>query len=129
MPQSVFNETTIDLTLFQDPLEPVVIYRYPMFPPKENSALVKKDMRILQEVGGQENAADDLFTVALPIATNRVVVKRPAYADFLAEIKPQTSIKSQNTDLLSIFFKSKPQDSPLYKANPSVVSKGLSSIS
>jgi 16S rRNA (guanine1516-N2)-methyltransferase len=34
--------------------------------------------------------------VALTIATKRVVVKRPANADYLAEIKPQTLIKAKN---------------------------------
>jgi 16S rRNA (guanine1516-N2)-methyltransferase len=77
------------------PFEPEVIYVDPMFPPKEKSALVKKEMRILQEVVGQDEDADELLKVALKIATKRVVVKRPAYANFLAEINPQTSIKTK----------------------------------
>ena len=56
---------------------------------------MKKEMRILQEVVGQDDDADELLNVALTIATNRVVVKRPDYADLLAEIKPQTSIKTK----------------------------------
>lgn len=81
--------------LLQTPFEPEVIYLDPMFPHKEKSALVKKDMRMLQEVIGQDEDADALLNLALTIATNRVVVKRPAYANFLAEIKPQTSIKTK----------------------------------
>ena len=38
--------------LLQTPFEPEVIYLDPMFPHKEKSALVKKEMRILQEVVG-----------------------------------------------------------------------------
>lgn len=81
--------------LLQTPFEPEVIYLDPMFPHKEKSALVKKEMRILQEVVGQDEDADELLTLALTIAANRVVVKRPAYANFLAGIKPQTSIKTK----------------------------------
>jgi 16S rRNA (guanine1516-N2)-methyltransferase len=81
--------------LRQVPFEPEVIYVDPMFPHKEKSALVKKEMRLLQNVVGQDTDADELLNLALTIATNRVVVKRPAYADFLAGIKPQTSIKTK----------------------------------
>lgn len=81
--------------LLHTPFEPEVIYLDPIFPHKEKSALVKKEMRILQDVVGQDEDADALLNLALTVATNRVVVKRPAYADFLAEIKPQTSIKSK----------------------------------
>jgi 16S rRNA (guanine1516-N2)-methyltransferase len=52
-------------------------------------------MRIVQEIVGQDEDADELLKIALTIATNRVVVKRPAYANFLAERKPQTSIKTK----------------------------------
>ena len=82
--------------LLHTPFEPEVIYLDPMFPHKDKSALVKKDMRMLQEVVGQDKDADVLLKLALTIATNRVVVKRPSYANFLAEIKPQTSIKTKN---------------------------------
>jgi 16S rRNA (guanine1516-N2)-methyltransferase len=81
--------------LFHVPFEPEVIYLDPMFPHKDKSALVKKDMRLLQAVVGQDTIADTLLELSLTIATNRVVVKRPAYAGFLAEIKPHTSIKTK----------------------------------
>lgn len=81
--------------LLRTPCEPEVIYLDPMFPHKEKSAFVKKDMRILQEVVGQDKDADGLLNLALTIATKRVVVKRPDYADFLAEIPPQTSVKTK----------------------------------
>ncbi len=81
--------------LLQTPFEPEVIYLDPMFPHKEKSALVKKDMQILQDIAEQDTDADALLHLALTIATNRVVVKRPSTADFLAELKPQTSIKTK----------------------------------
>ena len=81
--------------LFQVPFTPEVIYLDPMFPPKAKSALVKKEMRLLQEIVGKDEDAEELLKVALSVATNRVVVKRPSYAKFLAEIKPQTAIKTK----------------------------------
>ena len=83
------------IELLQTPFEPEVIYLDPMFPQKEKSALVKKEMRVLQEVVGQDEDADALLNLALTIATTRVVVKRPAYANFLSGTKPQTSIKTK----------------------------------
>ena len=81
--------------LLHTPFELEVIYLDPMFPHKEKSALVKKDMQILQDIAGQDMDADTLLHLALTIATNRVVVKRPSTADFLAGLKPQTSIKTK----------------------------------
>ena len=52
-------------------------------------------MQVLQKIAGQDEDADELLHVALTIATKRVVVKRPTYANFLAAIKPQTSIKTK----------------------------------
>ena len=77
------------------PFDPEVIYLDPMFPHKEKSALVKKEMRMLQEIVGPDDDADDLLKFSLTIATNRVVVKRPSYADFLADFKPNISIKTK----------------------------------
>lgn len=81
--------------LLHSPFEPEVIYLDPMFPQKEKSALVKKEMRALQDVVGQDKDADSLLNLALTTATNRVVVKRPSYANFLADLKPNTSIKTK----------------------------------
>ena len=66
-----------------------------MFPPKEKSALVKKEMRLLQQIVAQDTDVEELLNLALTIATKRLVVKRPAYTDFLAGSNPQTSIKTK----------------------------------
>ena len=92
--------------LLQVPFEPEVIYLDPMFPQKEKSALVKKEMRMLQNIVGRDSDADELLNLALSIATQRVVVKRPAYAKVLAGVTPHTSIKTKNTVLISISSKS-----------------------
>jgi 16S rRNA (guanine1516-N2)-methyltransferase len=68
-----------------------VIYLDPMFPARDKSASVKKDMALFQALlGAGESAtdADDLLVWALEQAVARVVVKRPAKAAELAGSKP-----------------------------------------
>jgi len=73
-----------------------VVYLDPMFPPREKSALVKKEMRAFHDVVGNDVDADALLDPALQLATKRVVVKRPGYADFLAGQKPTMSVTGKN---------------------------------
>ncbi len=58
-----------------------IIYLDPMFPPKNNSALNKKNMRLIKEIVGEDNDAEQLLDIALKKATYRVVVKRPIEAE------------------------------------------------
>lgn len=74
---------------------PDVVYLDPMYPHKKKSALVKKEMRVFQSLVGADNDADALLTLALSLATKRVVVKRPDYAEFLAGQQPSTSIETK----------------------------------
>lgn len=78
------------------PFKPDVVYLDPMFPEKGKSALVKKEMQVLKVLIGADNDADALLPVAFKVAKNRVVVKRPMQANYLAGKKPNTSIKSRN---------------------------------
>lgn len=73
-----------------------VVFLDPMFPPREKSALVKKEMRAFHDVVGADEDADALLAPALALATHRVVVKRPGYAGFLAGQKPTMSIEGKN---------------------------------
>lgn len=75
---------------------PEVVYLDPMFPHRTKSALVKKEMRLLQHLLGVDPDADALLPAALRIARKRVVVKRPDAAPYLAEMKPSMSIHSKN---------------------------------
>lgn len=70
-----------------------VVYLDPMYPHKEKSALVKKEMRVFQSLVGEDNDADALLEPAKSIAEYRVVVKRPNYAPPIGDKKPSTSIK------------------------------------
>ncbi|MGY4877250.1 class I SAM-dependent methyltransferase [Vreelandella aquamarina] len=59
---------------------PQVIHLDPMFPHREKSALVKKEMRLFRELAGDDDDAPRLLALALATATHRVVVKRPRKA-------------------------------------------------
>ncbi|MGM0595094.1 MAG: class I SAM-dependent methyltransferase [Pseudomonadota bacterium] len=74
---------------------PEVVYLDPMFPHKRKSALVKKEMRLLQGLLGGDSDADALLPMALRIARKRVVVKRPDSAPHLAAMTPSMSISSK----------------------------------
>jgi len=76
---------------------PDVIYIDPMYPHRKKSALVKKDMQILQRLHGADDSAAKLLENAFRFAKKRVVVKRPVQAETLSEKKPNTCIKSKKT--------------------------------
>ncbi|RDH89267.1 MAG: 16S rRNA methyltransferase [endosymbiont of Seepiophila jonesi] len=76
---------------------PEVVYLDPMYPHRKKSALVKKEMRVFRSLVGDDPDAAELLRTARECAIARVVVKRPAKADFLGEAEPTMSIKSPNT--------------------------------
>lgn len=78
------------------PEKPDVVYLDPMFPHRQKSALVKKEMRIFQQLVGSDSDADSLLEPARRLAKKRVVVKRPDSASFLANEKPTAEIKTKN---------------------------------
>ncbi|OOF53497.1 DNA polymerase I [Rodentibacter genomosp. 2] len=73
-----------------------VVYLDPMYPHKQKSALVKKEMRVFQHLVGADLDADALLAPALQLARKRVVVKRPDYAEFLAQKPPHFSRETKN---------------------------------
>ena len=72
-----------------------VVYLDPMFPHREKSAAVKKDMALFQTFVGFDEDADELLPLSCELATKRVVVKRPDYAPFLNQQTPSTQIKTK----------------------------------
>jgi 16S rRNA (guanine1516-N2)-methyltransferase len=74
-----------------------VIYLDPMYPSREKSALVKKDMQLLHQLVGADTNSAALLAVARQKALKRVVVKRPKGAGYVGEQKPAASIESKNT--------------------------------
>lgn len=67
---------------------PDVIYLDPMYPHRNKSALVKKEMRLLRALVGDDLDAPRLLSAALRTARKRVVIKRPRYATTLPGIRP-----------------------------------------
>ena len=60
---------------------PEVIYLDPMFPSRDKkSALVKKEMRVIRTLVGEDADSSDLLQVAIAHASKRVVCKRPILA-------------------------------------------------
>jgi 16S rRNA (guanine1516-N2)-methyltransferase len=53
-------------------------------------------MRAFHDVVGADPDADALWQAAFALASKRVVVKRPGYAEFLAGQKPSMSIEGKN---------------------------------
>lgn len=81
--------------------KPDVVYLDPMYPHRQKSALVKKEMRVFQTLVGADNDADGLLEPARRLAKKRVVVKRPDYAPPLAGVVTQSAVvtKSHRFDI------------------------------
>ncbi|MCP4343527.1 MAG: class I SAM-dependent methyltransferase [Desulfobulbaceae bacterium] len=72
-----------------------VVYLDPMFPERRKSALVKKELQMLQLLAQPDSVPEKLLTAALQVATHRVVVKRPVKAPFLADCSPSHSLSGK----------------------------------
>ena len=77
--------------------QPDVIYLDPMYPERTKSSLVKKEMRILRSLAGDDQDAEELLDVALHCAGNRVVVKRPRLAPTLGDTVPSHTITGKTS--------------------------------
>ena len=76
---------------------PDVVYLDPMYPVRCKSALVKKEMRLLRCIVGNDEDAPALLATALACARRRVVVKRPHTAVSLIGPRPAVHITTKNT--------------------------------
>lgn len=76
---------------------PEVICIDPMYPHRGKSALVKKEMRLIRLLVGDDEDSDGLLHAALSVATRRVVVKRPRLAPALAGPAPSFAIGGKNS--------------------------------
>ncbi len=66
-------------------LRPEIVMVDPMHPPRQNTALVKQEMRLLSGLVGADEDAHELMQVALASARERVVLKWPLRARPLLE--------------------------------------------
>jgi len=75
-----------------------VILVDPMHPPRKNSALVKKEMRLIRQIVGTDEDSVDLMRVALECAGKRVVLKWPQKADPMEGLRaPSHQITGKST--------------------------------
>lgn len=95
--QLIQMDARVFLLALTDGVRPDVVYLDPMYPHRNKSALVKKEMRIFRQLVGDDQDSAELLTAARSVALNRVVVKRPARAPSLGDQQPTMVIKSPNT--------------------------------
>lgn len=91
----LYHGLSYDLLTHWQGEQPDVVYLDPMFPHRKKSALVKKEMRLFQQLLGPDEDADGLLIPALSLAKQRVVVKRPDAAPWLDEREPNMAISSK----------------------------------
>ncbi|WP_083941811.1 class I SAM-dependent methyltransferase [Salinicola socius] len=91
------SATALEAAVSDWPHQPQVVHLDPMFPHREKSALVKKEMRVFRELAGDDEDASRLLEAALEVATHRVVVKRPRKAPPIEGPPPQHVIESKTS--------------------------------
>lgn len=87
----------IELIRAWEGLPPQVIYLDPMFPHRDKSALVKKEMRLFRPLVGDDMDAPALLEAALALASHRVVVKRPRKAPCIDGPKPSHALEGKSS--------------------------------
>jgi 16S rRNA (guanine1516-N2)-methyltransferase len=73
-----------------------VIYLDPMYPHRDKSAAVKKEMKLFQGLIGADSDAHTLLDLALTCARHRVVVKRPARGETLTTRQPDYQLPGKS---------------------------------
>jgi len=68
-----------------------------MFPSRDKSALVKKEMRLFKPLVGADDDASALLAAALALATHRVVVKRARKAPAIRGTAPTYSLEGKSS--------------------------------
>lgn len=95
-----------DAKLLLPELKAEVVLVDPMHPPRGNSALVKKEMRLLRAVVGSDPDAFDLMQAALAGASKRVVLKWPLHAAGMAGLAPPSHQIRGKTTRYDVFMTS-----------------------
>lgn len=103
------GEAADHLARLDEAARPDVVYLDPMYPERGKSALVKKEMRYLRALVGDDLDAPTLLTAALRVARRRVVVKRPRLAEALAGPAPSAT-QTGSTTRFDIYVTTPAQD-------------------
>lgn len=90
-------DTASYLTQLTGDQRPDVVYLDPMYPHRNKTALVKKEMRAFRAIVGEDPDAGAMLQAALQCALRRVAVKRPKGAEALPGPKPSATVESPNT--------------------------------
>ncbi|QIQ42138.1 MAG: class I SAM-dependent methyltransferase [Buchnera aphidicola (Microlophium carnosum)] len=77
-------------------LKPDVIYLDPMYPLHDKKSLPKKDMQFFRKLIGHDHDSEVLLNASRKLAKNRIVVKRPCYANPLSKDKADFIIATKN---------------------------------
>ena len=85
-------------------LRPDIVIVDPMHPPRQNSALVKKEMRLLSGLVGTDPDAHELMLTALASAQERVVLKWPLRAAALLQTPKPSHQFSGKTVRYEVFM-------------------------
>lgn len=93
----VHNDAIHYLANIDQDQKPDVVYIDPMYPGRQKSALVKKEMQLLHQLIGPDQDSAELLTAATQAAKKRVTVKRPKSAQPLIGKKPSAHVDSKNT--------------------------------
>ncbi|WP_111497499.1 MULTISPECIES: class I SAM-dependent methyltransferase [Marinobacter] len=88
---------SIDWIRSQDGPLADVIYLDPMFPHRDKSARVKKEMELFRPIVGADDDAPALLEAALAKAAYRVVVKRPRKAPTVDGPAPSTQLEGKSS--------------------------------
>lgn len=88
-----------------------VVFLDPMFPEPEKRARAKKEMAAFQSLIGGDFDSDALLAPARAVARQRVVVKRPRAAPWLAGSKPDFGYDGESTRF-DAYLPIKPQGAP-----------------
>ena len=99
-----------DSKIILQSLSPEIIYIDPMHPIRKKSALVKKEMRLLRDLVGDDPDSGDLIELALKRATKRVVLKWPLSADSISGLVSPTHQIIGKTTRYDVFMINKWQN-------------------
>ena len=74
-----------------------MVYLDPMFPEQNRGTKVKKEMQIFHKLIGIDDDCCALLNLALSVARQRAVVKRPRNAPYLSNTKPDYSVEGKSS--------------------------------
>lgn len=90
-----FSEGDSLVALSQLQSSPDVVLLDPMFPARQKSGLIKKKFQLLQQLERPCENEEELLRGALASTPRKIVIKRPLKGPFLANRKPDYSLKGK----------------------------------